>query len=158
MSRMPAVNGGTNFASHPRFGLRRRQVLAALGALLAAPLARAQDPRAGLAQEAAREWLALVDRGDYEGAWKAAGARFRQGSDLRRWVQSVTRVRGTRGKVLRRTTFRTGFTHSFRGAPPGDYALVQFRASYANEGDAGEQVTLEHEPDGRWRVVGYLVQ
>jgi hypothetical protein len=165
MSRGTAVPGGARAASPPTFGLRRhrglagrRRAIAALGALLCTPLAMAQDPRAGLAQDAARDWLALVDRADYAGAWKAAGTRFRQGADVARWVQSVTRVRSARGAVIRRTTYRTRFTNQFRGAPPGDYAFVLFRTAYANEADAGEQVTLEREPDGGWRVVGYLVQ
>ncbi len=33
-----------------------------------------------------------------------------------------------------------------------------FRAEFANRADVVETLTLEREPDGVWRVVGYLMR
>jgi hypothetical protein len=142
---------------------RRRFLRAAASALGACALASmrsvlAQDPRAVLAQDAARDWLAIVDRGDVAGSWQAAGERFRQALDAQRWKQALSRVRTPLGAVLRRTVLRTSFTDAFAGAPRGDYAVVQFRTSWQNKADGIEQVTLEHGTDGRWHVVGYVIQ
>lgn len=120
--------------------------------------ALAQDPRAVLAQDAARDWLVIVDRGDVAGSWQAAGERFRQALDAQRWKQALARVRTPLGAVTRRTVLRTSFTDAFAGAPRGDYAVVQFRTSWQNKADGVEQVTLEHGTDGRWHVVGYVIQ
>jgi hypothetical protein len=143
----------------------RRRTLAALAglalvpfSLAVAPAARAQDPRASLVQDAARDWLALVDREDFAGSWQAAGARFREKLDAQRWKVALGRVRTPLGAVTRRTTIRTSFTKTFRGAPPGDYAVVQFRTSWQNLAEGVEQVTVERERDGHWRVVGYLIR
>jgi hypothetical protein len=36
-------------------------------------------------------------------------------------------------------------------------ALAQFRTTFAKKTDTRETVTLEHEADGAWRVVGYVI-
>ncbi len=51
----------------------------------------------------------------------------------------------------------TQFTKTFPGAPDGDYALLVFRTSFAKKIDSRETVTLEHEADGAWRVIGYFI-
>ena len=74
------------------------------------------------------------------------------------WVESLKSARDPLGAVERRTILSTSFTRSFPGAPEGDYAIVLFRTSFAKKEDAAETVTLEHEADGAWRVVGYLIR
>ena len=50
----------------------------------------------------------------------------------------------------------TQFRKSIPGAPDGEYAIVVFRTTFAKKLDARETLTLEHEPDGAWRVIGYF--
>ena len=83
--------------------------------------------RATTVQRVARDWLNLVDRGDYSASWNAAGAKFKLAMQPERWAAAAKSVRGPLGFVEQRTVFNTSFTKTFPGAPEGDYALVVFR-------------------------------
>jgi hypothetical protein len=123
-----------------------------------AGVAHAQDARTTTVQAVARDWLALVDRGDYAASWNAAGAKFRLSITTERWSAAVKSVRTPIGPLTRRTMLTTSFADSFPGAPKGDYAIVVFRTSFEKKDQGQETVTLEHEGDGRWRVIGYTVR
>jgi hypothetical protein len=41
------------------------------------------------------------------------------------------------------------------GGPPGDFAVIVFRSSYAKRPETYETITLERERDGVWRVIGF---
>lgn len=126
-------------------------------ALAPAPLT-AQDSRETTVQRAARDWLAIVDRGDYKATWDATGAKFRLAITPERWSEAVAAVRGPLGALVQRSVLKTTFTRSFPGVPDGDYALVVFRTAFEKKTEGDETVTLEHEPDGAWRVVGYFIR
>jgi len=135
----------------------RRAALAAIAAGVLAPLARAQDPRSAAAQDAARAWLAIVDRFDIEGSFAAAGDLFREALKADGWVAAMRQVRQPLGAVVQRTAVRTSFSNEIAGKPAGEFALITFRSSFANQDVVRELVTLE--VDGyRWRVVGYSIQ
>ncbi len=140
---------------------RRRALLVVLACCLSATgigSALAQDPRATAAQKEARSWLELTDRGDALASWKAAGKQFQNAISADKWADSLKQVRPPLGEVVERTLLSTQFTRSFPGAPDGDYALLVFRSSFAEKIDSRETVTLEHEADGAWRVVGYFIR
>jgi len=132
-------------------------LLALVSALASWPLA-AQDARETSVQRAARDWLAIIDRGDYVASWNAAGSKFRLAITPERWSESVTAVRGPLGPLVQRSVLKTTFTRSFPGVPDGDYALVVFRTAFEKKAEGDETVTLEHEADGQWRVVGYFIR
>jgi hypothetical protein len=135
-----------------------RAVLAlGLGLLCAGPLA-AQDPRASLVQESARAWLADTDQGNAAQSWKNAGKQFRDAITVERWAESLKRVRAPLEALSQRAQIGTQFHKSIPGSPDGDYAIVLFRTTFAKKLNSRETVTLEHEPDGAWRVIGYLIQ
>lgn len=121
-------------------------------------VARAQDPRATTAQKAARDWVALTDRGDASASWTAAGKQFQNAITVDRWAQGLKEVRPPLGAVVDRTVLSTQFTNSFPGAPDGDYALLVFRTNFGNKTDARESLTLQREADGNWRVIGYFIR
>jgi hypothetical protein len=125
---------------------------------LAAASAQAQDPRATTAQAAARSWLLIADRGDVEASWSAAGKKFRDALDLKAWRQAMTEVREPLGGVQDRTMLATRFDTKFPGGPDGEYVQVLFETNFATKNQARETVTLEREPDGVWRVMGYLIR
>lgn len=120
--------------------------------------AAAQDPRASVAQNSARNWLALTDRGDADASWRAAGEKFRAAMPADGWAKALKQVRPPLGAATDRTILSTEFAKSFEGVPEGDYALLVFRSSFANKADARETVTLEREADGNWRVIGYSIR
>ena len=138
--------------------------LRTLGALLVAAIvlaagpAAAQDARESTVQRAARDWLALIDKGDYAASWKQAGSKFRLAITPERWSESVTAVRGPLGPLVQRSMLSTTFTRTFPGVPDGDYALVVFRTALEKKTEGDETLTLEHEPDGAWRVIGYFIR
>jgi len=133
------------------------QVLACL-ALFAAVAAHAQDPRAIGAQSAARAWLALVDRGDADASHAAAGKKFQEQLDAAGWRDALVRAREPLGAMVNRTALATRFDTKLPGGPDGDYAQVLFETQYASASTVRETVTLEREPDGVWRVMGYLIR
>jgi hypothetical protein len=145
------------------FVAARRSALRAAFAAVAAVIcvtsvpASAQDPRNSAVQGVARSWLALTDRLDAAAAWQAAGAKFRQRLPANRWAAALAAQRKPLGALVQRAVTATRFTPAPQGMPAGEYAVVQFRASFANRTGADETVTLEHEADGAWRVVGYTI-
>lgn len=138
----------------------RRVVLAALALVMTAPgVAVAQDPRAIQVQKVARDWLALADKLDTAGTWKAAGPRFQDAISDTRWAALLRRERETRGALLQRTVVATTFGSSFPALPAGgSYAMVRFRTSFASQPNSGEDVTLEQGADSVWRVIGYVIR
>ena len=140
---------------------RRRALLVVLAGCLSATgigSALAQDPRATAAQKEARSWLELTDRGDALASWRATGKQFQNSISADKWADSLKQVRSPLGAAVERTLLSTEFATSFQGAPDGDYVLLVFRSSFAKKIDSGETVTLEHEADGAWRVIGYLIR
>jgi uncharacterized protein DUF4019 len=139
---------------------RRLFAQAALALFFAwqAGIATAQDATATAVQQIAREWLALVDRGDAAASHAGAAARFRNAITRERWTDALTVARAPFGALEQRSVLSTTFEKTFPGAPDGSYASVLFRTSFAKKVDGRETVTLEREADGAWRVVGYLIQ
>ncbi len=119
--------------------------------------AQAQDPRATLAAAAARDWLALVDRGDAAGILAAASEQFRSKVDEKSWNMGYQKQRAWRGALLSRTLASSRFENRIPGSPPGDYAVLVYRSSFANRSDSAETVSLERDRDGAWRVIGYTI-
>jgi hypothetical protein len=118
----------------------------------------AQDARTSSAQRAAREWLAIADRGDAQASWNAMAKLFKDAISAQSWGVSLREVRIPLGASTGRTVLSTQFSTKMPKAPDGDYALVIFRSTFAKKVDVRETVTLAHEPDGVWRVVGYMVR
>lgn len=136
----------------------RRLLAAGCLAWLAAGAAIAQDPRASAAQAAARDWLALTDRGDAQASWRTASSKFRAALPLSAWADALNKKRGPMGAIKTRTALKTTFQKTFPGVPPGDYAEVSYNTSFVNNPHGHESLTLEHERGGKWRVVGYFVR
>jgi|APFre7841882630_1041343.scaffolds.fasta_scaffold10451_2 hypothetical protein len=125
-------------------------------ACLAAGQSLAQDPRASTVQKAARDWLVLFDSGDVAGTRDAAGAKFRDSVDIETWSQAVARTRTPVGELEQRAMLSTKFDTVLKdGGPPGDFAVIVFRSSYAKRPETYETITLERERDGVWRVIGF---
>ena len=120
-------------------------------------IARAQDPQTTIVQKAARDWLALTDRGDAKASWNAAGKQFQNAISADRWAEGLKALRLPLGAIAGRTMLSTEFTKSFPGAADGDYAMLVFRTNFGKKTDGRETVTLQRESDGNWRVIGYSI-
>lgn len=111
----------------------------------------------GGAKSAALNWLAELDAGKYQSTWKDASPLFRQRVPEQRWVNAVSRVRGSLGKLeSRRFKDAIPRTH-LPGVPDGHYMVLQFVSRFANKSSAIETVTPMLS-DGKWKVSGYYVR
>lgn len=102
---------------------------------------------------AARNWLELVDAGDWQASFDAAGKAFCDVNTASSWSSIARQVCAPLGQV----TSRELLTVRYFNAPPHNYQEVTFATRYANKVDAViETVTLEQEGSA-WKVVGILV-
>ena len=105
------------------------------------------------AVQSARQWLALVDKGDWNGSWNATGQAFKSLNTSERWADVSEAVRTPLGALVSRELIGEEFVP----APPYGYQLVKFRTSYANKAGAIETLSLVRE-GGEWRVVGCTIE
>ena len=112
----------------------------------------------GKAVEAAMNWLALVDRGNYGKSWETAAGYFKGAVTEKQWEQALTAVRSPLGKVISRKLKSKQYATSLPGAPDGEYVVIQFETSFEKKKSSVETVTPMKEKDGTWRVSGYYVK
>ncbi|HWZ63367.1 MAG TPA: DUF4019 domain-containing protein [Steroidobacteraceae bacterium] len=130
---------------------------AALAVLIAAsPPVRAEDTPEMQAQQAALNWLALLDAGDYQQSWVTAADYFQSSIEERQWASTVSQVRRPLRAVKSRTVSSVTFVNST--APGGDHFVIQFSTDFRRKSGATETVTLLKNLDGRWRVSGYHIR
>lgn len=104
-------------------------------------------------EQAARDWLALVEQGRWDDSWEATGSAFRKLNTRQVWADVSKRVRPPLGALVSRTLI----SQEELPAPPRGYQVVKFRTSFVNKVDAVETVSLEREA-GSWRVVGITIE
>lgn len=128
--------------------------------LAAAPgaLGAGDEPPVAIANSAAVAWLGLMDAADYGASWDAAATVFRKSISRSDWQARAASVRGSTGALKSRTLRSASFTHALPGAPPGDYVVIRFDASFAQQASAIETVTPMRDSDGSWRVAGYYIK
>ena len=103
-------------------------------------------------ENAARVWLALVDKGDWRTSFDAAGKRFREPITLEIWADDNLEVRAPLGTVIAREAV------SFQqvAGQPGSFQMIRFQSDFENRKGVIETVMLEHDA-GRLKVVGYFI-
>ena len=116
----------------------------------AAPTQPAADTAA---VQSARQWLGLVDAGDWDRSWNATGQSFKSLNTSDTWADVSEAVRTPLGAVVSRRLVGEENVP----APPYGYQLVKFKTGYANKADAIETLSLTWENEG-WRVVGYTIE
>jgi DNA-binding CsgD family transcriptional regulator len=102
---------------------------------------------------AARAWLALVDAGEWDKSFAAAGASFRAPNTVAGWTAASRTARVPYGAVRSRAQVEVKYIN----APPNGYRSVAYATAFADGRTVVETVTLEREPSG-WRVVGYMIE
>lgn len=104
------------------------------------------------AVDAAKQFLALLDRDDWTASWQATHQSFKLLNTVEWWTDASRKVRGEVGKLKSRELATVDFTP----APPNGYWVVRFKASYTKRGDATETLQLAWE-NGAWKVVAIMV-
>ncbi|HTV24705.1 MAG TPA: DUF4019 domain-containing protein [Polyangiaceae bacterium] len=110
------------------------------------------------ARKGARDWLALVDGGQYDASWDAAAPVFQSSTDKQRWNQALQGARGPLGPLGTRQFRAAEYKTSIAGAPEGKYVVVYYDSAFAQKAGAREIVTLRQQADESWKVAGYFVQ
>lgn len=101
------------------------------------------------ATEAARRFLALLDRDDWTASWQATHKSFQLLNTVDWWAQASRSVRARVGKPISRELATVDFT----AAPPNGYWVITFKARYANKSSVTETLQVASEGDG-WKVAG----
>ena len=106
----------------------------------------------------AKQWLLLVDAGNYSESWEEAGETFRGAVTKEAWEQQLTAVRTPLGAVASRELKNAQQMTDPPNAPPGDYLLVTFSTSFEGMPTATETVILAKEAEDDWKVAGYFIR
>jgi hypothetical protein len=130
-------------------------VILAIG-LLAAGVAYAGDQESA-AIEAANEWIALLDAGDFRTSWERSALLFQNAVSASQWEASVTAARRPFGKFVSREVLSAEFKRSLPGAPDGQYVVIQYRSAFEKKQAAVETVTPMLE-EGDWKISGYYIK
>jgi hypothetical protein len=126
-------------------------------ASLATVSAAEPDPTAE-AIAASREWLSVVDTGQYGQSWDEAAALFKQHISKSQWERAVGDVRKQTGALKTRELESAQPAHQLPGVPDGGYVVIVYHSSFAAAPAATETVTPMRDADGHWRVAGYRVK
>jgi hypothetical protein len=110
------------------------------------------------AVEATRNWLALVDQGNYGKSWETAAGYFKGAVTEKQWEQAMNAVRSPLGKVISRRLKSKHYVTSLPGAPDGEYVVIQFETSFEKKKSSVETITPMKEKDGTWRISGYFIK
>ena len=110
------------------------------------------------ARDAAQQWLALTDAGQYGPSWDNAAEMFRTSVTKATWLSAMNAVRTPLGTLGNRKLKSATYTRSLPGAPDGAYVVIQFDTQFQNKASAVETITPVLEKDGSWRVTGYFIR
>jgi hypothetical protein len=119
--------------------------------------AAGDTPKAS-AEAAARTWLAAADTGSGAETWALAARVFQDRISSEAWQTQLTGVRAALGAVEKRTLTSAIHASTLPGAPDGDYEVVKFQTQFEHKASAVETVTTVKQPDGSWRVTGYVIK
>jgi len=134
----------------------------AIGYLIEPDESAPKLPAAGAEQTAAiaaaQKWLAGIDGGHYAESWTDASDFFRGAITQEKWVSALQGVRQPLGSLVSRALMSAQQTSVMPGAPDGQYVVIQFQTSFANDTTAIETVTMGPEQDGQWKASGYYIK
>ena len=102
--------------------------------------------------QAARQWLDLVDKGNWTESWDKTGQSFKSLNTSNKWAEVSEKVRTPLGALRSRELLAEDYVP----APPYGYQMVRFKTSFANKPAAVETLSLVRENQS-WKVVGYII-
>jgi len=137
--------------------MKLRIVVVALLMLTFAEFAVAQD-KSKAAEAASEAWLKFVDSGDYSQSWVEASSLFKAAVKEKDWERQVRAARQPLGALFSRKLKSAEYATKLPGAPDGQYVVIQYDSSFANQKSAVETVTPMLDKDGQWRVSGYYIK
>lgn len=110
------------------------------------------------AQQAADNWLALVDQGRYGESYDQASQAFKVAVGREDWIHKVTAARNQAGKLISRRFVGSNELRNPPKAPPGRYIAIRYQTTFAKINAVSESVVLVFEKDGKWRLENYVIK
>ena len=131
-----------------------------LAALFAALPPRAADEEIDVkpAMAVAEQWLAIVDTGGYGESWEASAPLMREAIEKQRWEIQISAVRGPLGTANARKLRTATYARQLPNAPVGEYVVIQYDTRFENRPMSTEIVTPMRQPDGGWKIAGYIIR
>lgn len=106
---------------------------------------------------AAKEWLKIVDAGEYAESWQKSDSFFKSQLTQTKWDAALKDVRAPLGQVKSRSELGEKEYSSLPSAPDGKYLVIQFKTEFQNKKSAIETITLS-KSSGNWLPVGYFIK
>ncbi|MBX9644626.1 MAG: DUF4019 domain-containing protein [Novosphingobium sp.] len=119
----------------------------------AAPTISPTPASEAAAVDAARQFLAKLDRDDWAACWKSAHQAFKLHNTVEWWADASKKVRGEVGTAQSRELV----TVNFIPAPPNGYWIIAFNANYSKKGKSVETLQMAWE-NGSWKMTGITVE
>ena len=143
--------------------MRTRTTKALFGALALALTLSGQAAAQGreeIAVTGAREWLALVDAGQFPQSWEQAGEIIRNSVTSDRWAASLTGLRQPLGNLTARNLKTVVVAENLPNAPQGKYVVTTFDTSFANGQTPFVEIVTSflETTSNQWKVVGYSLK
>jgi Protein of unknown function (DUF4019) len=138
--------------------MKRALAVFSLIVMVSSGLHAAAATREQAAQEAAQQWLSLVDAGDYAESWQTASGGFKHAVSQQQWQDALTAVRRPLGDLEKREFKSAEYKTSLPGVPDGEYVVLIFNTVFENKKAAVETLTMQLEKDGTWRSSGYFIR
>jgi len=111
------------------------------------------------ASAAAVAFLDLLDKGNFEEAWRQSATFMRTDVPLEAWLGQLNEVRSQVGALRERNQSDVNYTkEQIEGIPEGEYISFFYTSRFDNHDTARERVTLYHEAASSWRVAGYFIE
>jgi len=129
--------------------------------VLSGPLAAGQvfnEFQLDKARDAASEWLALVDAGEYESSWVQSDKVFQRSVGREIWPDAATKLRGDLGPLVSRRFRGRQYSERFPGVPDGPSVVMTFTADFEHQKGVAETLTVVFDGPRGWRVAGYSIK
>lgn len=113
--------------------------------------------KSAAATTAATEFLQLVDSDRYAESWQIAAQYLQQKVPRTDWTAKLTNIRTTFGPFMQRELENISFTAPAEELPDQEFILLEYATKFELK-EVNEILTVMHDTDGSWRVVGYFIQ
>lgn len=118
---------------------------------------RPDKNKAEAATAAATEFLQMVDSGRYADSWQITAKYLQKKVPLADWETKLMKIRDTFGPLAGRELEDLNFTAPAEELPEQEAILLEYDSRFKLKA-MNEIVTVVHDTDGSWRVVGYFIQ
>ena len=113
--------------------------------------------KAAAAENAALEFLQMVDAGKYADSWQISDPFLRKTIPVDAWEEKLTKIRETFGELSERSLDDANFTAAAEELPESEFILLEYNSRFALK-EMNEIVTVVRGEDNLWRVIGYFIQ